>query len=541
VRAKLTIIAACAALCVAGSALAADEAAVLRLRADQLASQDRCEEALARLLRARELAPDDAHSALVAGRCFLRLNRYEEAVSFLEQARRMDPNARGIDIDLAMAQFHRADYAAAERDLAGAEQEMPNDPRVSLYRGLLLLQQAEDAEGARALERAGRLDQDIDPLASYYAGLAWERARERERAEQALRRVQQEAPGSDWAQQATLAMHRLGEPYRRHWWSEATAGLAYDSNAVLLGDGVVLPADISNKADGLGTFSLEGGRELLRNPDWSAGAIAGYDGSAYFNLDGFDLQYPTLAGWLDRRVDDVSFVRLQPFGGYAWRDTDRYMGAAGGDLSYYRRYKRSSARAYAQIVYTDYLFDIPIDSEILGILATPGNIVPQSVLLAANDRLARWRNRDGVLYVGGYEQLLEVRDGTRLRVGVDYQRYQSAGIEYTHDHFGIWLGARQQLPWRVDLDVVGSFAYEPYEHPSTFVNSATKGLFPSLVDAGPRRRDKVWTVKLMLERPVTDWLKASVRWQYQNNDSNTAVFKYDRHIVGGFLTVAFGG
>lgn len=540
-RTRLAALLACAGLCgFAGVATAADEAAVLRLRAEQLAAQDQCEEALVRLRRARELAPEDARSALVTGRCALRLNRYEAALGSLEEARRLDPGVQGVAIDLAMAHFHRADYVSAERELANAERAMPDDPRVALYRGLLLLQRAQDVEGARALERAGRLDQDIDPLASYYAGLAWERARDRARAEEALRRVQSEAPGSDWAQQASLALDRLGEPYRRHWWADATLGMVYDSNVVLRGSGVVLPAEISNQEDGVGVWSLESGYELLRNPDWSAGAIAGYDGSAHFDLNQFNLQYPTLAGWIDRRIDDASFVRLQPFFGYAWYDAEPYLGAVGGNLAYYRRYAASSGRAFAEIVYDDYLFTIADDPVVLGLADL--SVEPQkSALLAGNERLKSARDRDGVEVAAGYEQVLAVREGTSVRAGVGYRHYDAAGTEYTHDHFGLWLGARQRLPWRFDLDVVGSYAYEPYRYPSTYVNPLAKALNPAWLDTGPRRRDNVWRVKVLLERPINDWLKASARWQYDNNDSNTSVFKYDRHIAGGFLTVSFGG
>ncbi|HEY5658929.1 MAG TPA: tetratricopeptide repeat protein [Myxococcota bacterium] len=537
---RLASIAVCAALCaLAGAALAADEAEVLRLRAEQLAVEDRCEEALSRVRRARELAPEDGRAALVEGRCALRLNRYEEAVVALEDARRLAPDTAGLAIDLAQAHYHRGDFAAAETELARAEQEMPDDPRVSLYRGLLLLEQANDAEAANSLERAGRLKQDIDPLASYYAGLAWERASERERAQEALRRVEQEAPGSAWAQQASLALERLDLPYRRHWWTDFVAGAAYDDNAVLRGNDVVLPAEISNARDGVAFWMVEGGYELLRNPDWSVGAIASYEGNAYFDLNQFNLHSPGIAAWVDRRIDDVSFVRLQPFFGYAWRDADPYVAAVGGDLAYYRRYESSAGRLFGQVVYDDYLYDIPDDATVLQLAALSSEPF-KSLYLAGNERLKRQRDRDGMRYGLGYEHSLSLTGSTSVRAGTDYYHYESQGDEYIHEHVSVWLGVRQDLPWRFDLDVLAGYAYEPYRKPSTYVKPGAKALVPALVNTGPRRRDNIWRVSVLLERPIQRWLKASLTWRFQDNNSNAEVFDYHRHIVGGYLTVTFG-
>jgi hypothetical protein len=35
-------------------------------------------------------------------------------------------------------------------------------------------------------------------------------------------------------------------------------------------------------------------------------------------------------------------------------------------------------------------------------------------------------------------------------------------------------------------------------------------------------------------------MTGTVRWHYQNNDSNTDAYNYDRHIVGGYITLYYG-
>jgi hypothetical protein len=44
---------------------------------------------------------------------------------------------------------------------------------------------------------------------------------------------------------------------------------------------------------------------------------------------------------------------------------------------------------------------------------------------------------------------------------------------------------------------------------------------------------------VILERPITDWLIGSLRYEYTNNDANVEVFDYDRHVVGGYLTLYY--
>ena len=47
-------------------------------------------------------------------------------------------------------------------------------------------------------------------------------------------------------------------------------------------------------------------------------------------------------------------------------------------------------------------------------------------------------------------------------------------------------------------------------------------------------------MQVALDRPILERVTATVRWLYRNNDSNTLVFDYDRHIVGGYVTVSLG-
>ena len=95
---------------------------------------------------------------------------------------------------------------------------------------------------------------------------------------------------------------------------------------------------------------------------------------------------------------------------------------------------------------------------------------------------------------------------------------------------------RRELPWRFVLDLGVAYEYRPYRNPSTFPDPP--GSQPPEYSSSPRK-EHTWRVDAVLERPVHKFVTASLRYSYLNNDSNVAVFNYDRNLVGLYLTAAF--
>jgi tetratricopeptide (TPR) repeat protein len=543
-----------AVLMAAGTAWAADEARVLRTSAEQLAAQNRCDEAMSRARRARELAPGDARAALVEGRCALVLNEYERAIEPLESAQRLDPTIKGLHADLATAYFQVNRKRDAGRALDAAEQESPDDARVALYRGLLLLEEAEHEAAAAEFERAAALDSDLGPLAGYFAGRAWQEDENRERAQAALEQVKAQAPGSTYAEQAELALTRLDEPYLPHRWAKFQAGMDFDSNVVLLGDNVALPQSISDESDGRGHWAADFGWEFVRSPKWSMGIVPAYSGDAHLELSRFNLHYPNISGWIDRRLDEESVLRLRPHVGFATRSGDAYVTTGGGELAYLRTFgKAGDGRLFTDVTGNDYHFNTSSKPVSKFYSCISGNVLNCSTeqLEPLDARVARARDRDGVNISAGYEHRIQLGPDTQLdsdlRAGFLGGHYASRGEEYEHDEVKVWLGARKTLFANFTLDVMGSFAYKPFKHKSTFLAldnlvGATCPLSPApcTLSPGNDRQENLWNVRVLLERPINDYMTGTVRWHYQNNDSNTDAYNYDRHIVGGYITLYYG-
>ena len=518
---------------VALPAFAADEAPVLRQRAEQLAAAGRCEEALPRARRARELDAKDARAALVEGRCLLRGAQYRESIAPLNAARDLDPSLRGVATDLAQAHYHLDEIDQASAELDRAEQENPDDARTQLYRGLVLSRQAKQDEAAAAFDRASRLDPSYAGIAGLYAGRTWASVQDREKAKAALERARSADPDSEWGRSAVAELENIDAANRRHVWASARVGVEHDSNVTLQSEYLFgrefSPEGLQRadeRDDTVTVFSVEGGLEFYRDEEQSAGVSAGYNGNAHDNVHELDLQYPWATFWYDRRLAEDTFVRLQPFLGYAWLETDPFVFHGGGTASLFHDFSdRVTGRLFTRLNANDFLYPLHFDP-----LGTP----PDDL---SSDELARLRNRDGIESESGLEGGFALVPGsTSVRAGAAYSHYWAEGRDWDRDGVRGWVGATQQLPFRFVLDVLGSYFHYQYEHRSSYDRNAGR----YIAGFGVTRTDQIWDAQAELRYPLTSWLQISGRVQYTDAKSDVTVFDYDRWIAGGYLTATWG-
>lgn len=499
-------------------ALAKEQSVVLRMRAKRLAAKGRCEEALPLLTQARAQAPGDARAALLEGQCALELRRYRAAVGPLEDAKRLDPKLTEADLYLTIAYYHTGAFDEAEQSLARAEAVYPEKAPVQLYRGLLLLHRAEATEAAARFERAMAADPDaVEPVASYYLGLAYESANERARAEEALARVRETHPDSVWAMEADQALQRMSQDRAPTFWVTAMMGMEYDDNVVLRGDDIDRPGGVSDDGSFAGIWYFDTGMELFRSGDWSAGVLAAYSGSAYTDASEFDLQSPAVGAWLDKRFGESLLLRTQADYEYTWLDTDDFLSTYGVTSSLIKDLGDARvASGFVRFARYDYLFRTDSSP------GPPGVDVKQA------------RNRDGNELTFGLDFSRYLDNKTLASTGFRYRHYDSRGKESDHNGFEFLIGARRQLPWQLAFDLGLSFEYRPYDNPSSFEDPPGSGRFDD-----DDRNEFSWRVEAALERPINEVLTASLRYTYYNNDSNVRTYDYDRNIVGLYFTVQF--
>ncbi len=500
-------------LMAAGIAGADDRDNVLALRAADLEAQGRCDEAVALY---RNQAPENARVAGIAGRCQVRSGDYAAAVATLETASELPDAPADVDLQLGIAHYHLDELDAARGALDRARARGAEGALLDLYTGLLELQSDQTREAALSLERARRADPHaVEPVASYYAFLAWRNLDEQERAREALERVRAEDPDGPWIAEAEriLAQAAALEPPR--FWADAEAGLEYDSNVVVRGAGVsnvFINGDVvSGKRDGLGYWSFDGGAELFRTDQWSGGLLAAYTGNAHFDISEFDAHYPTAAAYLDYALAPDTTLRARYDYGYAWVNDDPYLSAntlSGTLFQDWHEYGRTELTVAG--AWYDFRYD-PVDP--------PSPFQPRAI------------QRDGTLASVGV--LHRYRPGWRdleLRGGYLFNRYDSEGREFDSDLHRFLAGFDLTLPGTVGLDAWTAFTYQPYDRPSVYSDA------PS-VDA--KHRDRIWDFGAELEKFVTENVSVLARYRYTDTGSNTDVYDYHRHVVGGYVRVRF--
>jgi hypothetical protein len=336
-------------------------------------------------------------------------------------------------------------------------------------------------------------------------------------------------------------------PAARRFWGSLRAGFEYDDNAVLQGQGVPLPSEISSQRDIVGVWQGNLGAELWRSERWSAGASLGYAGNVHRDIESFDSQFPSFAAWVDRRIDAATTLRFAADTGYAWVDYESFLWTYRGSLSLFRQWQEAGlTEGFARFWRDDY-YQVSDDVPDGG--GAPGSRCPKRTSIGVcgppglDEKSARNRDGNGFTVGAVHNVPLPVPwpfGAPELRAGYEYERFAARGSEYGYQEHALAAGLRTPLPWRFVLDVSGSFSWRPYRHPSTFPDPDDLFLDTEYGLPDDDRDETTAQVDVVLERPITAWLTASARWHWERNDSNVAVFQYDREVLGAYLTATFG-
>jgi hypothetical protein len=344
----------------------------------------------------------------------------------------------------------------------------------------------------------------------------------------------------DWGRQAETALASAGLEPRR--WVSARAGIEYDSNVVLLGQGVPQPRTISGQSDGRGVWFLEGGAELFRAGDWSGGILADYAGNAHFDLHEFDTQYPSGGVWVDRNLGRDSLLRANYNVGYAWVDYSSFLFDQSAALSFFHNWG-AAGNTSLSVGWdgNDFLFVIFQPPT-----ATGGSCSGFETCAPEGFDAESARNRDGNgLHVGlahRYDGLLRQNDiirGISIHGDFDYYRYWAKGTDWDFQDFAVQLGFLAHLPWELGLEIAGFYTYRPFDNVSSYPEDLPPATGTPYTLGPDTRTDHIGQVLVELERPIFDWLTVSARYWYTRNASNIVYFDFDRNVVGGYFTLAY--
>jgi len=529
------------------AASSGDRVRALALR--QFAKEGKCDEALAEMAEVRAALPDDAGLALVEGQCRIRAIDYEGALAALTDARAAAPHLRDVDLFRAIALYHLEGFGAARQALDAARDNLTSGAiaHFELYEGMLLLREERPRDAALSLERARVADAtQVEPIASYYAGLAWQSINERDLARDAFQRVV-DRDGEDglWGRRAATALE--SESLDDRTWASLRAGLEYDTNVLLLGE--QLPsAAVSDQNDGRAVWFVEAGTEVFRTEKWSGGVLANYAGSAHFELNEFDVHYPRGGLWLDRELGKDNMLRLRYQGGFGWVDYAPFVTTHDASLTLYHGWGEAGrTEFFGGWNFNDFHYALThLNSAVGG--SCVGGVAGQLCAPEGLDTRVTF-DRDGNGLSLGALHRYRVRalqnDFIRpieLRGGYAYRRYWADGQDWDYQGHLFRLGLESDLPWDIAWDNEISFTYRPFDNPSSLPapppGPPIDGVTPYTLSSD-NRSDKIFRLGTELEKPIYEWLSVSARYSYMLNSSNVIFYDYDRHVVGGYVTLSF--
>ncbi|MEQ8701589.1 MAG: hypothetical protein RLT05_34135 [Bauldia litoralis] len=435
-------------------------------------------------------------TGFVLGRALLSLRRPAEALPLLEAYHQKFPNSALGRYNYALALFSAGRYRQAGRLFLLAAKSPFLAGKARFYAALCRLYLGDRRAGVRLLREAQSVTHPKDPVHGRAADILTELLVLS--AEGTLGRLDRFAapaaarlpapPGS--------ALNTFGVPRGdKRWGVTALIGIEYDSNAILLPDGTVTPAEIARKHDWRFVFALGGRYDVWREGRHRLLLFGTVAGATYTVLDEFN-QASILGGFAYTYTAERYQLRAITTVSRTWVAGNPFNVAVSFEpgISY-----RQNRRLWID---ADLLFQT---ADYTGQPATPGE--------KREGPITAFKVRQNM----AFSELILPGHPAVLFVGAKIGR-AALGVELANTFGGINLGVIQRLPWKTTLYLEYDGTFRSFDNPS---NRST----PARV-----RGDGTHTVALRLERPLTDWALAYVGYRYYRNNSNVGAFRATSHL-----------
>ncbi len=247
--------------------------------------QNEYSSAVQEYLKGIEADPNNIQLLLMLGRAYSKLNDYENAIKYVSRAYEINMMRVDVKKELARLYYQKHDYIQAKKLFGELLALNPEDFQPNYYMGLMFFNEGNFAPAKEFLAKA--LQTIPNPEGYYYLGLSYARTGEKEKAKETLKRITEIAPGSRAAELAEAEVKKLDE---RIWRAGASAGIEYDSNVILLPDGMALPEEYSRRSDTRGVIKAFAGITPLNSKVIELAMDYSFYQSFNFSLHDFNTQ-----------------------------------------------------------------------------------------------------------------------------------------------------------------------------------------------------------------------------------------------------------
>lgn len=220
-------------------------------RGIKLYKQENFDEALPFLQKARKEDPASSLAAYYLGITYKQLQNYKEAKTQLIGAVSLTPKIKEALLELVETLYQLGETKEAMKYIEIAENEKIKEAQTAFLKGLILLKEGDNLEAVTAFEKAKQLDSSVSQAADYQIGIAYLKEKKFKEAKQVFKDVMVLDPNSslaDFSNQYVEAIKRKEEVEKPFRLTVGAAG-EYDSNVVLKPSDASVAANITDQAD----------------------------------------------------------------------------------------------------------------------------------------------------------------------------------------------------------------------------------------------------------------------------------------------------
>ncbi len=473
--------------------------------ADSKAGKD--DEALKKFEAASRADPNDAAAFFFQGTALNRLARFKEALEKLEKAKAMGSKHPELAFETGWSLLRVGRFKEAVSELEAYEKGRPGRGKTSEFLGRAYLVLGELDKAEAKLKEALQRDPSLKPNVLYALAQLERRRNNREASLRYLDTLLKEAPDSPLARTVREESARLAAAREKPWHVGFSVGGGYDSNVIQHGDKALSLPD-TKKRSPFGHFTV-GGSYNWRLPREDLLSF-GYR----FAADTYD--HTTHKFDLSDHLGVINYRHIfsQKLTGEV-RTSNEFRRLGGSNFN--NQWLLRPALAYRL---TDWA-----GTELAVTNAVSKYYLPFFKGVGAHDR-----DRDNHSHTLSLTPFFRV-PGTQLTgaLGYFHDWHQAVGTDYDYQGNGLTAALSHPLPWQIIGQLSYSHSWDRYKHKNTF--DLSDGVF--------NRRDDIDDVTVLLHRPIFEWLRAYVRFDYTNDQSNIRPFDYKRNITSAGLVVRF--
>lgn len=414
------------------------------------------------------------------------------SISHAEEAAYEQHIARGV------SSIEKGDFRAAIDDLRAALKERPDDLTAVLYLGIALSRSG-DREAEKTLKKALSLNPE-NPRTNLELGIYYYNKSLRSEARDYLDNTVRLAPNTEFsvlAEKYLMAME--GKGAARPWVLNISLGSQYDSNVILNSASNPLPQGITRKSDWRAVLFLKGRYNIIKKEAVEGSVAYSLYQSLHSRLSDFNATQHLVEF---RAVFDVS-PSLKLGGVYSFE----YVYLGGDEYDY------AHSVSPLLIVSEGKGFSTTIEYRYRDIhFKDSGLFIDNSDRTGSNNMI-------------GITQYIPVTDSISAKAGYSHDRDSTRKDYWDYRGNKGFVSVRLNMPYRIFLDLYGEYYSKSYDGVGPYSDS--------------RRRDIIHTYSGSITKALTDRFSLTMGQIYMRNESNIAVYDYNRSITSLFLNARF--